>query len=43
MIAAIKAYMVGHNRDPKKFVWTKRADAILEKSTRCKEALGTAD
>jgi transposase len=41
LIAAIHAYLEEHNRNPKKFVWTKDADTILSKINHCKEALGT--
>jgi transposase len=41
LIEAIEAYLTEHNRNPKAFVWTKSADAILAKIARCKEALGT--
>jgi transposase len=33
--AAINRYIQEHNDDPKPFVWTKPADAILEKLSRC--------
>ena len=33
--AAINRYIHEHNDDPKPFVWTKPADAILEKLSRC--------
>jgi transposase len=42
LIGAIEAYLQEHNRNPKKFVWTKDAHTILAKINRCKEALGTA-
>ena len=42
VIAAIDADLAEHNRDPRKFIWTKNADATLNKITRCKEALGIA-
>ncbi|MFQ5512786.1 MAG: IS630 family transposase [Candidatus Krumholzibacteriia bacterium] len=42
LIAAIEEYLAEYNRNPKRFVWTKEADMILEKITRCKAALGTA-
>lgn len=32
--AAINAYLVEHNANPKPFVWTKPADAILAKLNR---------
>jgi len=41
LITAIEAYLQEHNRNPKKFVWTKDAETILAKVNRCKEALGT--
>jgi transposase len=41
LIAAIKKYLDVHNHDPKIFVWTKDAETILAKVTKCKEALGT--
>jgi transposase len=41
LVGAIQAYLQEHNRDPKKFVWTKDAHTILAKINRCKEALGT--
>jgi transposase len=41
LIAAIEAYLAEHNQNPKGFVWTKSADAILSKIARCKETLGT--
>lgn len=34
LIAAIDAYIVEHNRDPKPFVWTASADLILERVQR---------
>lgn len=42
LIESIMAYLDHHNTDPKPFVWTKDADMILAKISRCKEALGTA-
>lgn len=41
LIAAIDEYLKVYNQSPKRFVWTKSADMILEKVRRCKEALGT--
>jgi transposase len=41
LVGAIQAYLQEHNRDPKKFVWTKDAHTILAKINRCKEPLGT--
>ena len=36
---AIRAYIAQHNRHPKSFVWTKKAQDILEKIRRAKTAL----
>jgi len=33
--AAINAYLAQHNANPKPFVWTKSAEAILAKLDRC--------
>ena len=33
--AAINAYLAEHNANPKPFVWTKSAEAILAKLNRC--------
>lgn len=41
LIEAIDLYLNEHNQNPKKFVWTKDANTILAKVSRCKEALGT--
>ena len=41
LIAAIEEYLQVHNANPKPFVWTKSADAILEKVGRCKGILQT--
>ncbi len=41
LIAAIEEYLAVYNHAPKRFVWTKSADMILDKVRRCKEALGT--
>jgi transposase len=41
LIATIEKYLALHNDAPKIFVWTKDADTILAKITKCKEALGT--
>jgi len=41
LIEAIETYLNEHNRNPKKFVWTKDAETILAKVHHCKEALGT--
>jgi transposase len=37
--AAIHDYLANHNADPKPFVWTKSADAILEKVARGRKIL----
>ena len=39
LIAAIEDYLTAHNDDPKPFVWTASADAILEKVRRGRVAL----
>jgi transposase len=39
LIAAIEAYLAAHNEDPKPFVWTATAEAILEKVRRGRAAL----
>ena len=39
--AAIDDYLTKHNADPKPFVWTKKADVILEKNVRARAALKT--
>src|SRR4249920_2085286 len=39
--AAIDDYLTKHNADPKPFVWTKKADVILEKNVRARAALET--
>jgi hypothetical protein len=36
---AIEAYIEEHNRDPKPFVWTARAEKILAKVKRARAAL----
>jgi len=41
LIAAIEEYLDAHNSDPKPFVWTASADAILEKVGGCKAVLET--
>jgi transposase len=42
LVSSIETYLQEHNRNPKKFVWTKNAQTILAKINHCKEALGTA-
>ena len=39
LIDAIEAFLAFHNDDPKPFVWTASADAILAKVGRCKAVL----
>ncbi|MCE0498195.1 MAG: IS630 family transposase [Methylacidiphilales bacterium] len=41
LIGAIEDYVRLNNQNPKPFVWTKRADEILEKVGRCKAATVT--
>jgi transposase len=36
LIAAIESYIVAHNKDPQTFMWTAKADAILEKVRRAR-------
>lgn len=42
LVAAIQSYLEEHNWDPKPFIWTKKADAIIQKIPHFKEALGTS-
>lgn len=39
LITAINAYLNGHNQQPRAFVWTATAEAILAKINKSKEAL----
>jgi hypothetical protein len=41
LIAAIRTYVREHNKDPRPFIWTAAASAILRKIKRCKEAVET--
>ena len=41
LIAAIKAYLDGHNQNPRIFTWTASAERILAKVAKSKEVLGT--
>jgi transposase len=41
LIEAIETFLAAHNDDPKPFVWTASADAILAKVSRCKAVLET--
>ena len=41
LVSAIEEYIRCHNDDPKPFVWTKRADEIIEKIAHCKAVIET--
>jgi transposase len=41
LIAAIDAYLAGHNQNPRIFTWTATAERILAKVAKSKEVLGT--
>ena len=41
LIAAIEEYIRCHNENPKPFVWTKRAEYIIEKVAHCKAVIET--
>ena len=41
LVAAIEEYIRHHNKEPKPFVWTKRAEDIIEKVTNCKAVFET--
>ena len=41
LIAAIEEYIRYNNEDPNPFVWTKRAEDIIEKVSRCKAVVET--
>jgi transposase len=41
LIDAIEQFLAAHNDDPKPFVWTASANAIVEKVNRCKAVLET--
>ncbi len=41
LIAAIEAYLAGHNQNPRIFTWTETAERILAKVAKSKEVLGT--
>lgn len=43
LIAAIEDYLRHYNTAPKRFVWTKDADLILDKIARCPKALNAGD
>jgi hypothetical protein len=38
LIAAIEDYLRHYNDTPKRFIWTKNADMILDKIARCPKA-----
>jgi len=41
LIAAIESYIAAHNRDPKTFRWTAKAETILAKVRRARAVLDT--
>lgn len=41
LVTAIEDYISHNNSDPKPFIWTKKADEIIEKVNRCKALLET--
>lgn len=41
LVSAIQDYIRVNNQEPTPFVWTKKADAILDKVARCKAVIGT--
>lgn len=41
LVQAIEDYIAHNNADPKPFVWTKKAEEIIEKVNRCKAVLET--
>jgi transposase len=43
LIAAIEAYLEGHNQNPRIFTWTAPVERILAKVAKSKEVLGTLD
>jgi len=43
LIAAIRRYVREHKKDPRPFMWTASASAILRKIKHCKAALETGD
>lgn len=43
LIAAIEGFLASHNQEPKPFVWTASANAIVEKVSRCKVIFETQD
>ena len=43
LIAAIDDYLTHYNRAPRRFIWTKDADMILDKISKCPKPLAAAD
>ena len=43
LIEAIRAYIDEHNENPKPFVWTAKAEDILEKVRRARAVLDTIE
>ena len=43
LIAAIEEYMAVHNEDPRPFVWTASAEAIIAKVARARATLDTVN
>jgi transposase len=41
LVAAIEEYIRHHNKDPKPFVWTKRAEDIIKKVAHCNAIMDT--
>jgi hypothetical protein len=41
LISAIEAYIEQHNENPKRFVWTAKANDILQKVTRANRRLSS--
>ncbi len=39
LVVAIGEYIDGHNKSPKPFIWTAKANGILEKVTRARSVL----
>ena len=42
-LSAIKEYIAVHNRDPKPFVWTAKANDILQKVIRANRRLSSTN
>ena len=41
LISAIEEYIAAHNKNPKPFVWTAKANDILQKVIRANRCLGS--